>query len=468
MLGKVRAIPMSTASGNYITPDRIAASLPRSPGHGRLETTLRSWAGVLAIAALSSCATYRPLPLPTTTNLARQAPGGVLPLDMARVATLAVLNNPALQSARASLGVAQAQAFAAGLLPDPHFSYSASHPTDRVSSPDPRYPEYNEYGLELDVDLLALLTHSSVREGARADYRQAQLQLLWREWQTVAEARTLYAQQTIAAERQRYLAPAEQLYAQAARSSQRALVEGNVTIEQASTDRAVLIDIQAQLGAAERSLLAAEQGLRALLGVEPDVTLPLEGLGMPTVPDRATVAASVARIARFRPDLRALRAGYSAEEDRVRTAILSQFPNVVIGFTKARDDSDVHLLGGVVNLTLPLFNRGRGQIAIERATRAQLRADYQARLDETTGDAWQLWHEMRELSRQLSDLDRKLPAFESSVQAARGAYQRNEFPTADYFTLVSSYLTAKTTHYDLLQSLWSDSIALSTLLGTQT
>jgi len=447
---------MSTASDHYTTPVRIA--VPR----------LRACAWMVGLAVLSSCATYHSAPLPTTTNLARQAPGGMVALDMARVATLAVLNNPQLQSARASLGVAQAQAFAAGLLPDPHFSYSASHPTDHVLSPDPRYPEYSEYGLELDVDLLALLTRASVRASARSDYRDAQLQLLWQEWQTVAQARMLYAQQAIASERERYLAPAEQLYAQAAQSSQRALAEGNVTIEQASTDRAVLIDIQAQLGTAERSLLAAQQGLRALLGVQADVTLPLEGLGMPAVPDRAAVAASVARVAQLRPDLRALQAGYAAEEERVRTAILSQFPNVVIGFTKARDDSDVHLLGGVVNLTLPLFNRGRGQIAIERATRAQLRADYQARLDQTTGDAWQLWNEMQQLGHQLADLDRKLAELEASARAARAAYQRNEFPTADYFTLVSSYLSAEATHYDLLQSLWSDSIALATLLGTRT
>ncbi len=116
-------------------------------------------------------------------------------------------------------------------------------------------------------------------------------------------------------------------------------------------------------------------------------------------------------------------------------------------------------------MTLPIFDRGRGRIAIQRATRAQLHAEYQARIDQTTGDAWQLWNEMQQLNRQLTDLDQRLPELQSSVEAARTAYQRNEFPTADYFTLVSSYLGAQATHFDLLQNLWSDSIALSTLLG---
>jgi outer membrane protein, heavy metal efflux system len=35
------------------------------------------------------------------------------------IATIAVLHNPDLKAVRATVGVAQAQAFAAGLLPDP-------------------------------------------------------------------------------------------------------------------------------------------------------------------------------------------------------------------------------------------------------------------------------------------------------------------------------------------------------------
>lgn len=430
------------------------------------------WAALVVLlgAALAGgCASYSALPLPPSNDLASGVTPAPAPaLDMDAVATLAVLNGPELKAARAGLHVSQAQAFAAGLLPDPQFSYTADHPTDGVILPsDPRYPEYNAYGLGLTLDLQALLTHSSAHAAANASYEQARLDLLWQEWQTVAEARTLYTQQAIAADRQAYLAPAEQIYAQAAGHSQRALAAGNVTTEQASTDRAVLIDIQAQLGAATRSLLTAQQGLRTLLGVQPDVSVPLQALGAPPVPDRATVAAGVARAAQIRPDLRALQAGYRAQEEQLRVAILQQFPDISLGVTRARDVSDVHTIGLGVSLTLPIFDRGRGRVAIQRATRAQLRAEYQARLDQAVGDAWQLWNEMQQLSRQLAGLEQRLPGLEASVQAARGAYQRQEFPTADYFTLVSSYLGAKATQYDLLQDLWSDSIALSTLLGTQ-
>jgi outer membrane protein TolC len=416
---------------------------------------------------LAGCATYHRAPLPAAPNLAREAPGGVAPLDMERVATVAVLNSPTLQVARASYGVAQAQAFAAGLLPDPHFQFTADHPYDRVAAGDPRYPEYNTYGLELDIDLLSLLTHSNVRAAARGDLRNAQLQLLWQEWQTVAEARTLYVEHSSARERRDFLAQAQQIYADAAQHSQRAQAAGNATLEQTSADLAVLQDVGTRLGDAERSLLTAQQGLHALLGVDPSVPLPLQPLPPPRLPSRAEIESAVALLAQRRPDLLALRAGYGAEEERVRIAIWSQFPNVVIGFTKARDNSNVHSAGGLVNLNLPLFNRGRGQIAIERATREQLRADYQARLDQASSDVWHLWNELQQLQAQLLSLEQQQPLLQRSVDAAARAYRASEFPAASYLTLVGSYLAAQELHATLLQNLWSDSIALSTVLGTQ-
>ena len=423
--------------------------------------------GLVAAMLLAGCAIYHRLPLPESGNLAREAPGGVAPLDMDRIATIAVLNSPTLQSARATFGVAQAQAFSAGLLPDPHFQATADHPHDHPRPGDPRYPEYNAYGLELDIDLQALLTHASVRASARGDLRQAQLQLLWQEWQTVAEARTLYVEQSIASERYASLAQAQQIYSQAAQHSQSAQQAGNATLEQTSADLAVLQDVSSRLGEAERSLLTAQQGLRALLGIDPSVTLPLQELPAPQLPTRTEVQDKLTVLAQHRPDLLALQAGYGAEEARVRTAILSQFPNVVIGFTKARDNSDVHSYGGLVNLNLPLFNRGRGQIAIERATRAQLRTDYQGRLDQAASDVWRLWDELQQLQRQLAALDRQLPILQRSVEAAERAYRAAEFPAASYLTLVGSYLAAQELHATLRQNLWSDSIALATVLGTQ-
>ena len=438
----------------------------------------------VALIALGGCALYSPQPLPRHDDLAASlapvgtatqaaAPPGAAsptpaPLDMNAIATLAVLNNPVLKAARAKMHVAAAQAFAAGILPDPLFSASAEHPQDRVTSPkDPRYPEYAGYGFGLALDLRALLTHSSLRASADAAYRQAQADLLWQEWQTVAEARTLYVAQSIAAQRRAFLTPAVTLYARAAARSERALAEGNITLEQAGADQSLLATIRTQQGIARRNALQADQALRALLGLRPDVIVPLQPLAPPVIPEHAAVAAAAERLPHTRPDLRALQQGYRSEEAQVRVAVLSQFPNIVIGITRARDTSNVHTIGGMVSLTLPLFDRGQGNIAIQRATRTQLRVEYQLRLDQASADIWKLWNEMQELHVELGHLDRQLPQLQTSADNAERAYAAGNFPAANYLVLVNAYLAAEGIRFDLLQSLWSDSIALASVTGMQ-
>jgi outer membrane protein TolC len=432
-------------------------------------------AGALAtsLTVLVGCAMYSPQPLPQRDDLASRlaasaAPQGPVGLNMNAVATLAVLNNPNLKAARATMNVAAAQAFAAGILPDPQFSFSADHPNDHVTSrSDPRYPEYNAYGLGLAIDLRALLTHASTRAAADAAYRQAQADLLWQEWQTVAEARTQYVAQSIAAARIEFLAPAADQYALAAAHSARALAQANVTLEQAGADQAAVTAIRTQLGVAQRATLQAEQALRTLLGVRPEVTVPLQPLNPPMLLDRAEIVAAMDRLPQVRPDLRALQEGYRSQEAQVRIAVLSQFPNIVVGITRARDVSDVHTTGGTISLDLPLFDRGQGNIAIQRATRAQLRAEYQARLDQASADTWHLWNEMQELHTELGDLDQRLPLLHQSVDSTQRSFAAGNLPAANYLALINAYLAAQGSRFDLLQSLWSDSIALAAVTGAQ-
>src|SRR6185312_11919425 len=74
---------------------------------------------------------------------------------------------------------------------------------------------------------------------------------------------------------------------------------------------------------------------------------------------------------------------------------------------------------------------------------------------------------MNELQARLETLLGQLPGLQDSAQQATRAYQAGQFPAASYLTLIGSYLAAQETHADLLQDLWSDSIALATVLGTQ-
>ena len=62
-----------------------------------------------------------------------------------------------------------------------------------------------------------------------------------------------------------------------------------------------------------------------------------------------------------------LQRGYAAGELRYRAAVLAQFPSFNLGFTRASDTGNIHTAGLGVSLSLPIFNRNRGPIAIEQA-----------------------------------------------------------------------------------------------------
>src|SRR3979411_648576 len=103
--------------------------------------------GFWLIGSLSGCVPYSHQPLNTRSTLPDRIPDLTIDprqmpmpdlaayafdpaagLDMTEVAMLAVVNNPDLRVARANAGIAHAQAFAAGLLPDPRLSVGTDFP----------------------------------------------------------------------------------------------------------------------------------------------------------------------------------------------------------------------------------------------------------------------------------------------------------------------------------------------------
>lgn len=441
----------------------------------RLIKAILPAAATTALAAFSAgmtgCAHYSPEALPEKPDDTGAASARVLeraPLDIDAVATLAVLNNPDLNAARARMRVSAAQAFAAGILPEPQMGASLDVPYDNVTSPrDPRYPEYRAYGFTLGVDLQALLTHSSRRASADAAYRQARQEMLWKEWQTIAQARALYVTRSLAEQRHALLLPAAEQYQLEAARSQRALDRHDRTLDDAGADEAALAAIRTQLGTADRDASQAQNSLRLLLGLGPDEPVPLKPLAGIVLPDRAEIAAAADRLAAMRPDLRALQEGYRSAEAQLRTAVLSQFPNVVLGYSRTRDVSDVHSNGGLLSFNLPIFDAARGDIAIQRATREELRAEYLARLDQARADIWSLWDDIVSLRTRLAELELELPILERGAANSRRGFAQGTVPAASYFVAVNALLTAQANRFDLQQALWDDAISLATLTGIE-
>ena len=436
------------------------------------------WPLVAAIAAaLAGCATYRALPLDSGQGVRRVAdvtvPAASMPvpdlrastfdpsdgLDATEVAMLAVANSPQLRIERDKAGVAHAEAYAAGLLPDPQLSYEHDRPTS--DQPDTT----DAYTAGLAFDLGNLVTRSARVHSARAGARELDLDLLWSEWQTIAQARTLFdrvyfLRKSVARlERERAaLAPVQEAVT-------RALHAGDLTYDSASAGLNAASDVATQLADAERQLHHAEQDLHDLLGLDAAVPLHLTGAPFSIGPDETDVRRALANMAKRRPDLLALQAGYRAQDEKLRAAILAQFPAITVGFVKARDNSDIASVGFSIGLSLPLFDGNRGNIAIERATRQRLHDEYSARLLADRNDVRRLMADLQSdrtqraaLANHASELDRARAAAQTNYAAGR-----LDWPT--YLALRASSLTADAALLTLERNTRETAIALDALVG---
>jgi outer membrane protein TolC len=383
-------------------------------------------------------------------------------LDIDEVAVLAVANNPDLKLARDDLGIARAQAYSAGLLPDPQLSVSSDYPGMAGAT-----RAFN-YGLSIDV--MAIVLRSANRQSADATVIKTDLGLLWQEWQIVAQARQLF----IKARFQQDTLPLLRQQRDLARTRYERMAEahrdGNLTDDTLTAALTAYSDARKQFTDAERAAEQTHHDLNALLGLAPEVQLQLAGSDnadsqLAPLTD-ATLDAALLELARRRPDLIALQAGYEAQEQKYRAAILSQFPSLSVGFVRARDTSNIYTSGFQINLSLPIFNRNQGNVAIEKATRQRLRDEYQTRLNQAYADVAHLRADNAILTRQLQQTEAALPAVDLAAQHAAAAFAEHNLTLGAYTDAQSASLSKRIDVATLRESLAEQRVGLQALLGS--
>jgi outer membrane protein TolC len=427
---------------------------------------------------LAACATYRPQPLPATPDLTIPSRLTVNPdrfacpalaacpfdarngLDITEVAILAALNNPDLNALRQKAGVARAQLFSARLLPDPQVTVRFDYPTEK----QPGYINAYEFGLNYDLNYF--VTRKAGIDEAAAAANKVDLDILWQEWQVIQKARTLFVQCIYEQAKLALLKQIQRLYSIRYARSAKALREGNLTLDVTGTDLTAKIDADTQVNDMEQLLNKTRHDLNALLGLLPQAQTRLAPLATPPyVLGERDLRQAMAAMANRRPDLLALRAGYESQEAKVYKEVLGQFPTLSMGLRLSRDTSDVHTIGHETILTLPFFNRNRGKIAVEKATRQQLRKEYQARIDQAYGQADLIWTRQRLLMKQLHQLQAYLPTLAKMVQKARLAYSDQNIAPLTYLNMENTLANKRLKSIDLIQGLWETAIALDTLLS---
>lgn len=441
--------------------------------------SLRKLAAVLS-AVFAGCAVYQPKPLdlqsrtpdspfaievdPARMPLPELAAHRFDPadgLDIDEVAMLAVANNPQLKLTRDDSGIARAQAFAAGLLPDPQLSLARDFPTNGTAG------NTSAFNLGLGYDVNALLLRSAKKGAAEAQQRKVDLNLLWQEWQVVNQARLLFVRNLEQGKLMRVLEETRALLAARYRRAQEALREGNSTLDAASASLTALQDADRQINELTRRINRNRLDLNQLLGLAPEARLDLVGDAVPPALDAAKVKALLPQLSRYRPDLMALEAGYQSEEFRFRQAILAQFPALNVGITRARDTSNLYTLGFGITLSLPIFNRNQGNVAIERATRRRLHDEFQQRLDAATSEVYGILGEQALLEEQLTGVNGAVIELEQVAGNAETALRAGNITELSYAGLRAGLLRKQTESVALEQQILEQRIAIQTLIGSE-
>lgn len=228
---------------------------------------------------------------------------------------------------------------------------------------------------------------------------------------------------------------------------------------------AAVTTLQTQLDAATLAQQERWQALNALLGLEPQVRPLLAAtLRVPTI-GPIDAARMLEDLPRRRPDLIALQLGYRSQEAALRAAVLGQFPALGLGPNYGNDMTNVASLGPSVSISLPLFNRNRGVVAIQGATREQLRAEYAARLDTASGGARALLANLVMLDRQLAAARAGLGQAAGLALGAESALRAGLLDELSYVQLITARLEKERQVIGLEQQVLDTRVALATLLG---
>ncbi|MDA8387156.1 MAG: TolC family protein [Nitrospiraceae bacterium] len=361
---------------------------------------------LIPFLALQACAVYRPKPLgerqvaqalaPPNLESIRIKAGEIKhPILKPRhidfkegisaedAAVIAVIANPVLRAERDRRGIARAQLLEAGILPNPVFGYSLDFPTGGSDQ-----GTVNAYGLGLDWDIKSLLTRSARVSAARAAAAQVDLGVAWEEWQ-VAEYAKLAVYRSIILRKELRVAQAEERELRKnLEAIKKAVAEGNMTVVDLEAVQATVRATHGTVLDIRQRLEQERLGLDRTLGFPPSSRILLEKDAAFPAPKTLPALEDIMRgLEKRRLDLLALRQGYLSREASLRAAVRARFPDIGIGFSHARDTTNVITTGFSVSISLPFFDRNQGVIAIEKASRRQLYDEYLGRVFEARADA---------------------------------------------------------------------------------
>jgi cobalt-zinc-cadmium efflux system outer membrane protein len=433
------------------------------------------------VTNLASCSIYHPKPLndadltkvlmaPDKKVLAAQAANmhhprlSPIKLDFSKPLTaqelsvIAVITNHDLQALRAKEGVANAQVFSAGLLPDPQLSYSYSHPFNLMPN------VVIAYQAGINWDVASLLTRLLKVKISSAQRDQVHYDVAWQEWLIANQVELLATRSYFLQQQINLVKESMHSVKQLLDVTRRNLSRHDAKIDEFGLQQSAYLDLQDQLQILARALEKTDQQLKQTLGLPPATHL-LLGIKINPIPSHLDSEALFIEASITRLDLYALKAGYLSQEAQVYQGILGQFPHFSLGGNRARDNTGINAWGGDINFDLPIFNRNRGVISIAKATREQLYQEYIARLHQTRADIATLVADLNLIQQQKSILKKVLPEMIKTEKLMREGMLSGNVTLINYEVVRANLLNKKLKLLLLKQDGSEQTIALQVALG---
>jgi len=426
-------------------------------------------------------------------------------------AVVAVLANPALITTRNQRGLAQAQVIEAGILPNPELSFGMDFP----KQPSPHVHPLkdigntvastlgdtlgsnvanaiapgvvpvgggggttaggggptaeklvNAYSLGVQWEITSLIPLLSKLKGAKANAVSVNLNIAWQEWQT-AESAKLHVFHLVSLEDQLALTrEMENDLAENFRAVQKAVELGGKTIvEQAAAETALLEAHLTVLGLKQETEKERLE-LNKTLGVPPAVQIPLQkGITLPVWVNLPSLDQMMDGIEDRRLDLVAMKYGYQSQEEKLRTAVLEQFPRIGLGVTRGRDTSNIVTMGFASTFGLPIFDRNQAAIATERATRQQLFDEYILRLFDARAEIAGILVDIQAVKEQIQSNQQAVKAQTDLVQVYHQILQQGNADVLSYYNTRIELIKKRLEVLKLQMELVDQSISLELAAG---
>lgn len=291
------------------------------------------------------------------------------PLTAQRAVQVALLNNRALQATFAEVGVSYGEYVTAGTLKNPTLAASGRFP-DRAGL-------VADWEASLAQDFLDALLLPLRKRLAEQGLRTVELRVADETLKTAAEVqRAFYTFQA----RQQLITRLELIAGtnEAAADFTRSLHDaGNVNDLDLVNQQAVYSQSKIDVAQARAQVLGDREAVNRLLGLDgARASAWTAARSLPPIPGREPGQGALEnRAVAQRLDLRAARATLAAAERALALRAGTRYlpAGVTLGVDTEREPEGEHITGPTLDLELPIFNQGQGEIATLRARDLQAR-----------------------------------------------------------------------------------------------